>query len=122
MKDVSLLVLSCSLYKNIWTPFFSLLKEYWPDCPLKIYLGSDKYTDSYAHDDHDITLLKTDIEPFAGNYTERVADFIGQVDSKYVLLFQEDHVLDAEVYTQEILECYKTTWSWSRLRSGYDKI
>jgi hypothetical protein len=107
MKDsVSLLVLSCSLYKNIWTPFFTCLKEYWPDCPFKIYLGSDKYTDTYSHNDHDITLLKTDIEPFVGNYTERAADFLTQIHSKYVLLFQEDHVIDAKVHTKEILECY----------------
>jgi hypothetical protein len=105
-QDISLLVTSCSLYKNIWTPFFSCLKEYWSDCPYKIYLGTDKYTDDYTHENHDINLIKTDIEPYADNYTDRIADFLKQINTKYVLLCQEDHVIDAEVHTQEILECY----------------
>ena len=104
-SETSILVASCSMYKNMWNPFFYLLKEYWEDCPFKIYLGSDKYTNNYSHKDHNITLLKTDIEPYASTYSDRVADFVGQINSKYVILFLEDHLIDEEVDTNEVLKC-----------------
>jgi hypothetical protein len=104
--DISILVISCSLYKNIWDPFFELLQKNWPDCPYDIYLGTDKYTGDYSCSGHNIKLVKTQLEPYAGNYSNRTVDFLSQINSKYVIIFQDDHLIDSKVITDEITACY----------------
>jgi hypothetical protein len=105
-SEISVLVISCSLYKNIWDPFFHLFQKNWPDCPFDIYLGTDKYTDNYNGNSCNINILKASVEPNAGNYTARVTEFLSQINSKYVILFQDDFLIDSPVYTNEILECF----------------
>ena len=104
---ISLLVISCSLYKNIWNPLFYLLKKKWSDCPFDIYLGTDQYTESYKSEDCKVKLLKTQIEPYASNYTNRVVEFLKQINTKYVLLFQDDFLVNEQIHTDEIIDCLK---------------
>ena len=38
VADVALVVVSCDRYSDLWVPFFSLHRKYWPDNPYKTYL------------------------------------------------------------------------------------
>ena len=52
MKDVSVLVMSCDAYSDIWEAFNTLFKRYW-DCPYKVYFGTE------TKDNKDFTTIKT---------------------------------------------------------------
>lgn len=39
--DVGVLVASCDAYADLWEPFFTLFRRYWPDCPYRVWLGSN---------------------------------------------------------------------------------
>jgi hypothetical protein len=39
--NLSVLVASCDAYADLWRPFFTLFRRYWPDCPYPVYLGSN---------------------------------------------------------------------------------
>lgn len=39
--DVSVLVASCDWYSDLWHPFFTLFRRYWPDCPYRVFLGAN---------------------------------------------------------------------------------
>lgn len=41
MNDVTILVLSCDKYADLWKPFFMLFRKYWPKCPYPVVLGSN---------------------------------------------------------------------------------
>jgi hypothetical protein len=45
--DISVLVVSCDAYQDLWKPFFSCFFKFWPDCPFPVYLGANfkKYED-----------------------------------------------------------------------------
>ena len=103
--SVSILILSCSLYKNIWGPFFYLFNKYWEDCPFTIYLGTDKYTHYEDYKDFNINILITDIEPYSNNYTSRVYDHLQKINDDYIILLQDDFLLTEMVHTKQILEC-----------------
>jgi hypothetical protein len=40
-NKTAVLMMTCNKYKPLWSPFFQLLRKYWPDCPYKIYMGTD---------------------------------------------------------------------------------
>jgi len=39
--DLAILVVSCDHYRDLWDPFFTLFKRFWPDCPYRTYLLSN---------------------------------------------------------------------------------
>ena len=41
---LSVLVISCDRYADLWRPFFELFWRHWPDCQGPVYLGSN-FTD-----------------------------------------------------------------------------
>lgn len=46
--ETAVLVMSCERYSQAWEFFFALFWKYWPDCPYKVYLCTDK--GSFAHE------------------------------------------------------------------------
>lgn len=107
--DISILVTSCSLYKNIWDPFIFLLRKHWSDCDIHIYIGCDKYLSQEEKEKYlkqNINFIITEIEPYAKNYTSRIIDYISKIPTKYIILMQEDILITKKVNNTEIKECY----------------
>ena len=98
--NVSILIITCSLYENIWEPFFKCLKNKWPDNKYKIYIGCDKYVDKSKYPGKNFII--TNIEPYSSNYNNRVKDFLKQIKTKYVLLFQDDLLITSQIKTNDI--------------------
>ena len=46
-KKCSLLINTCDNYEDTWIPFFSLLSNYWGECPYSIYLNTEEKNISY---------------------------------------------------------------------------
>ena len=46
-NDVTILVVSCDKYKDLWIPFFHCFFKYWSDCPYPVFLASNdlEYSD-----------------------------------------------------------------------------
>ena len=101
--NVSILIITCSLYENIWEPFFKCLKNKWPDNKYKIYIGCDKYVDKSKYPGKNFII--TNIEPYSSNYNNRVKDFLKQIKTKYVLLFQDDLLITSQIKTNDIINC-----------------
>ena len=83
--------MSSDAYSDLWTPFFHLFWHYWPDCPWRVYLGSEQR----PFPDRRVTPLT------AGHaqWSARLRFCLNQIDSDYVLLLLEDYFLDRAVST-----------------------
>lgn len=91
----ALLVMSCSAYRDLWTPFFTLFLRYWPDCPFEVYLG----TDCGTFDDPRVTTLAV------GNrqWSNRLRACLERIRAHYVLLLLEDYFFTEAIRTETIL-------------------
>ena len=36
------LMMTCKKYEQLWNPFFTLFKRFWPECPYKLIMGTDE--------------------------------------------------------------------------------
>lgn len=88
--DVTILVVSCDAYKDLWKPFFHCFFKYWNDCEYPVYLASnyEKYDDSrvniinYGEDDA---------------YSTNLLNILKEVDSKWIMLWFEDALIYSKV-------------------------
>lgn len=78
---VSVLVMSCDAYEDIWEPFYTLFNKYWK-CPYKVYFGTE------TKDNKHFTTIKTQ-----GSWTARVRQTLEQIDTKYVIFLLDDFFL-----------------------------
>jgi hypothetical protein len=93
--DVAVLVSSCDAYEDLWAPFFTLFRRYWPDCPYPVSLGAESRT----FDDPDVRPL---VVGDARGWADRLAAMLRRLDEPYVLLMLEDYLLNAPVDTPRI--------------------
>lgn len=90
--EIALLVVTCDKYKDLWRPYFQCLFKYWPDCPYKIYLGSN--TSVYPDKRVNAITIGSDKD-----YSSNLLAMLEKVDSPWVLLWVEDFLLSAPVDT-----------------------
>lgn len=94
--DVPLLVVSCDAYSDLWRPFFALFHQRWPDCPFRVYLG----TNEKSFDDPHVTVLHCGPDrPWSVNL-RRMLDQLG---GEYVILLLEDFFLLRPVESDRLL-------------------
>lgn len=82
-EELSILVLSCDKYSDLWGPFFSCFFKFWPECNYKIYLGANnkKFDDSRVE-----TILSGDDKDWSSSFLK----ILSQIDSKYIIVLLED--------------------------------
>jgi glycosyltransferase involved in cell wall biosynthesis len=103
VHSCAVLVVSSDGYKDLWGPFFSLFRKYWPDCPFPVYLGTQTLE---ADIDGVTTLLAGPDEspPLVSGWSGSLRRFLNQLDSGNVLLMLEDFFLSKTVSTANVLE------------------
>lgn len=95
MKDeCAILVLSCDKNKGLLNIFFDFFRRNWKDCPYKIYLGMEKSNKTYAG----IYTLNS----YEKKWSERLLDYINQIEMEYVLLILDDFILEKNADTAKI--------------------
>ena len=96
----AVMVMSCDAYGDLWTPFFTLFQRFWPDCPFRVYLGSN-----YAIYDASnvITLPAGDCA-----WSNVLRSGLEQMDSRYILLLLDDYFIDEHVITGAVIQNLKT--------------
>lgn len=98
--NISLLVVSCDKYSDIWEVFFRTFRNFWPDCPFTVYLGSnykrfDKYNVNTLAVGEDLS------------YSENLHKMIEYIDAEYILMWVDDLMLSSPINTNEIMKSIK---------------
>ncbi len=98
--QMSVLVVSCDKYSDVWDLFFKLFWRHWSDCPYPVYLGANFLNYFYPR----VTTLLVGEDLNWGGSTRRMVE---QIQSPYILLFLDDHFLLQTVRTDVIEACLK---------------
>ena len=112
MKEVSILVVSCDRYADLWEPFFRCFFKYWPDCPYPVYLG----TNYRKFDDGRVASLDIGKDI---SYSDNLLAMLSRVDSPWVILWVEDRFLSHRVCSERISAVIGKA---ARLGAGYLKL
>jgi len=98
--NCAVLVLSCDPYSDLWTPFFTLFRKYWADCPFSVFLGAGLI----AQPPNGVNILRSS----AGrDWSQCLLDYLAAIDTDYVLLMLDDFFIRRRVDTEKILHCLK---------------
>lgn len=89
-KDVSMLVLSCDKYKDLWDDFFNLRDKYWPDCPFKWYVVTE--TETFHHEGVEVIRCGKDVN-WAGRYRYAVK----YAATRYVGVYLDDFFISEKI-------------------------
>lgn len=84
---ITILVCSCDSYNDLWPPFFTLLKKYWPDNNCKIILNTEYQT--YKEPGLNIETFSLGKSP----YGTRLLNHLERIDTPYTLLLLDDFFL-----------------------------
>lgn len=91
----AVLVPSCDAYADVWPLFLYALKTYWDDRPYRLFFGTNECT----HVDESVVTLRSS----AGLvWSDRVRDYLLQIEDEYVILMLEDFILRRPVKTSAI--------------------
>jgi len=96
-QNYSILVNSSDGYEDCWSPFFHLLKKYWPSCQAKIYLNTEQKEWATANYPQ---LFSTQVEKKYNRrltWSECLIAALDQVNTPLVLYFQEDYFIHQSV-------------------------
>ena len=92
---ISMLVLSCDNYSDLWDDFFNLREKFWPDCPYKWYV----VTESKDYNRDGVEVIKCGKEL---NWAARYRHAIKTVGTPYVAAFLEDYFISAKIDNERI--------------------
>lgn len=95
--DICIIISSCDLYSDCWKPMFLSLKENWKNSSIPVYLICN-YKDC---GDENVTSIKVGEHLGWGSNTKKA---LGQLDSEYVLLLQEDYFLNSSMNDEVVLK------------------
>jgi hypothetical protein len=97
VPSCAVLVVSSDGYRDLWLPFFNLFRQYWPDCPFPVYLG----TQTAAEGPAGVQVLTAQTD---SSWSDSLRAFLNQIDCENVLLLLEDFFLCGAVSTAAVLE------------------
>lgn len=92
-NNLSILILSCDKYSDLWNPFFSEFFQKWPDCPYDIYLGSNQK--KFKHEK-----VKTLFSGEDRDWSSSLRNIIKQIPSENILIILEDFFLTKKINSQ----------------------
>jgi len=96
MNKLSVLVMSCDAFEDVWQPFFTLFERYWADCPFPTYFCTDA---NPVNQKNFISI--TPGKNLAWSYRLKYA--LEQLKTPYVLFLQDDFFLLKPADTARIL-------------------
>ena len=97
----TILVNSCDSYEDLWNPFFTLFKKFYPNCPYEIILNTET-----KHYEHDGLKIKTfGMHQGEKRWGKRFLDHFYKVGTKYVLIMLDDFFIRDYVKQDVIDRC-----------------
>lgn len=98
---MDIVVASCGTYSDAWAPFVHLFRKFWPDCPYRLCLVTDRLAEPWPGD------IAVEIGADMGWGPNLVAGIRKLGSPQHVLLMQEDFFLNAPVRTDVIARALK---------------
>jgi hypothetical protein len=92
---LSILVMSCDAFEDVWQPFFILFNKYWADCPFPKYFCTDSKS-VFQRGFIPITVG----DNLAWSY--RLKKALEKIDTPYILFLQDDFFLMKAADTERI--------------------
>ena len=96
-SSVAVLVSSCDAFFDAWRPFHAFLEKFWDDCPLEVFLLTNR-----------LTIHSRRIRPIAvgedRGWSSNLQFALRQIAHPYVLYLQEDYFLTAPVSRIQLAE------------------
>ena len=90
-KDkMTLLVLSCDAYSDLWDDFFNLKEKFWPECPYQWYV----VTESKDYKRGNVDVIKCGKEL---NWAGRFRKAVQSVQTPLIGVFLEDYFINAAI-------------------------
>jgi len=89
-KKVSMLVLSCDKYGDLWDDFFNLKDKYWPDCPYDWYV----VTESIDYNREGVSVIKCGNDL---NWAGRFRKAVQSANTPYIGLFLDDYFISDSI-------------------------
>lgn len=96
-QKLSLLVLSCDKYNDLWDNFFRLRDLFWPDCDFNWYL----VTESCSYNYKNVTVIRTGKQL---NWTGRLVYALETIESPYIGWYLDDFYISEKVNNSLIHE------------------
>jgi hypothetical protein len=112
LDGLSILVVSCDNYSDIWPYFFQLFDKYWPDCPTRVFLGSNVLGCDNPRIEN--LLIGKDI-----SWADSARKMVGCLPTEYFLFLLEDFFLRKPVDTKTVIDCLKAL---KQLDGGYLRL
>ena len=89
-ETLSILVLSCDNYSDLWDDFFNIKDKFWPECPYQWYV----VTESKHYERENVNVIKCGREL---NWAGRFRKAAQSVQTPLVGVFLEDYFINAPV-------------------------
>ena len=97
-KNMTMLILSCDKFSDLWDGHIKLLEENWPDRDMETFLITDAPTDK-CYPGIQVVNAGADVE-----WSDRLAYALKQVKTDYVFITLDDYFLIKKVDDQRIVE------------------
>src|SRR5258706_10429746 len=82
-SDVTILVLSCDKYRDLWKPFFYCFRKYWKNCPYPVYLGSN----TLSYEDRKIQTILSGPDK---DWSSSLLSILKKIETPYIFLWLDD--------------------------------
>lgn len=99
-NDITILILSCDKYADLWKPFIMQFKKNWPDCPYPVVLGSN----TILLKDKNISTILSGPDR---DWSASLIKILEKIRTRYVFLWLEDIFPISRVNTHEFKEALK---------------
>ena len=96
MKNITMLILSCEKFSDLWEGHIKLLEQNWPDRDMNTFIVTDKPTDR-VFPGIEIISAGTDVE-----WSDRLAIALQYVTTDYVFITLDDYFLIEKVVDSNI--------------------
>lgn len=94
---MSVLVLTCDAYSDLWNDFFTLKERYWPDCPFQTYL----VTESKPYEREGVTVMQMGKNL---NWSGRLREALKKIETPLILPILDDYFIYKKIDNGIILE------------------
>ena len=96
INGIAVLVVTCDNYSDLWPPYFSLFRRFWPDCPFPIYLLSNyKRCETPG-------VITIDVGEDRA-WSDNLLNGLNRIKEEFVLMWIDDLFLLEKVDTQSLL-------------------
>jgi len=98
------LMITCKRYEQVWEPFITLFKRYWPDCPYRFIMG----TDVGSYDEVEVISIGKDL-----GWSDNCIYLLNQIKADRIILFFEDFLPTEKFNTDRIRRLVRHSYDYN---------